>query len=313
MTAAKYFVAFLLAASTACAAHGALHRKAVELNLAGIAHLKEGDFKAARAAFILALEYNEDFSEAYNNLGVVSLREGDLEAAADFFSQAIELNPDFAEAWNNIGVVAMRTGEAGEARTCFETALQSNPGHVEARLNLAKILLEGGDADGCEMEVLKVLEQQPGRLEARLLLAAVRMEQDDFVRAQDVLEDALEDSPGSAEGWLLLAVLHLGLDREEEAKAALAQADLLAPDETLWVRMGLAHASAGNHERAAVYFRKTLEENPLDPYASAGLVLQAAAVGLEGELAKSCAHYLSLGTDVSKEASLACKTVPPVE
>jgi Flp pilus assembly protein TadD len=289
-----------------CAAGGRLHKKALEHNLAGLERLREGDFMAARASFLLALEYNHDFSEAWNNLGVLALREGDHGSAMEFFSRAIKLNPDFGEAWNNVGILHMAAGELDEAGECFLTALKSNPGHVEARLNLVQVLVSGGDAESGELEIMKVLQQEPERPEALLLLAAIRIEKKDFVRAGVVLEQVLELHPQEAEAWLLLAVWHLKMDRPAAARKALARADLLAPAETLWVRLGLAHLAAGSVERAGLYFKKAQALSGHDPYAAAGLVLYHAETGEAGELDKACKRFLSLKPGVSQEADEIC-------
>jgi Flp pilus assembly protein TadD len=300
------FIGILAVLAAACAATGKLHKKALEHNLAGLERMREGDFLAARASFLLALEYNRDFSEAWNNLGVLALREGDPAAAMEFFSRAVKLNPDFGEAWNNVGIVHLRAGDMDEAEACFVTALKSNPGHVEARLNLAQVLLSKGEKESGELEVMKILQQQPERLEALLMLAALRIEQKDLVRAGAVLKKVLAFYPHEAEAWLLLALWHLKKDRPAEARKALARADLLAPAHTLWARLGLAHLAAGSVERAGLYFEKALTLNAADPHAAAGLVLYEAQAGKPQDLEKACKEFLSLKPGVSLEAAAIC-------
>ena len=302
-------IRLLLAAAilAGCAGRGDLHAKSLQHNMAGIEHIRSGNFKAAKAAFQLAIEYNADFSEAHNNLGIVAMRQGDVTAARQFFSQAVKLNADFAEAWNNLGVISMREADYEEARKSLLRALEANPGHVEARLNLAQALLAEDDLDACEMEVLKVLEESPERLEALLLLAAVRIELEDFARAGEIVKKARSQNPDSALAWFIQAKLHLKMGRSKEAVEALEQADMKAPAEDLWLRLGFAHAAAGGHERALFYFRKFTEKNPSNPYGAAGLVLALARKGGKDEVKEACETYRLLETDVSPEAAKICK------
>jgi len=158
-----------------------------------------------------------------------------------------------------------------------------------------------------ELEVMKVLQQEPERLEALLLLAALRIEQMDFVRGRAVLDRVLAIHPEEAEAWLLLATWHIKMDRPAEARKALARADLLAPKETLWVRLGLAHLAAGSVERAGLYINKALALNSDDPHAAAGLVLYQAEKGKPKDIEQACTRFLSLKPDVSHAAAEICK------
>ena len=79
----------LTCALWACTAGGGtLHQLSRKHNVDGVTLLASGRLQEARAAFHLALEYNPDFAEPWNNLGIAALREGDENAAFDFFAAA---------------------------------------------------------------------------------------------------------------------------------------------------------------------------------------------------------------------------------
>ena len=69
--------------------------------------------------------------------GSANLKLGRLGQAEDLLRQAIEVDDSFAPAWNNLGVVLMETGEFGEASRVFQTAFALDSGEsVEIRDNL---------------------------------------------------------------------------------------------------------------------------------------------------------------------------------
>src|SRR5688572_23007322 len=90
-----------------CASCGAapLHRLAIQHNAEGADDLARGRLEEAEARFRLATEYNDTFSEPWNNLGLVAMQREQLDDALRFFETAIDLREDFAEAWNNVGVL----------------------------------------------------------------------------------------------------------------------------------------------------------------------------------------------------------------
>ena len=63
-------------------------------DLAGAAHLKLGDFEAARAAFETSLRYNAHDSSAYANLGLIELAAKSGDRAVRNFAEALWLDPE---------------------------------------------------------------------------------------------------------------------------------------------------------------------------------------------------------------------------
>jgi len=287
----------LTCALWACTAGGGtLHQLARKHNVDGVTLLADGRLQEARAAFHLALEYNPDFAEPWNNLGIAALREGDEDAAFDFFTRALKFNPDFAEALNNLGVIHLRAGRLDAAVQAFEDALAVDPGYVAARLNLAIALHGLGDAEGAREQLLRVIQVEPESAGAHVALGLLLLEEGDLVRAEESADEAAALDPDAASPWLLLARIHLAADRGTAAVDALLEADLRAPGPALWLEMGLAHLAAGQPERARVYLSKLAGLEPGSCPALEGLALALEALGdVEGaEQARSgCADQLT--------------------
>src|SRR2546422_4870914 len=75
-------IAFIaLLASAACLPKSKIHQRAIDEVYKGYDYLKAEDLERADVACNHALEFNNDFPEAWNCLGVIELRRGNVEGA----------------------------------------------------------------------------------------------------------------------------------------------------------------------------------------------------------------------------------------
>jgi Flp pilus assembly protein TadD len=83
-------------------------------------------------------------AEVLSGMGSANLHLGRLGQAETLFRRALEQDETFPPAWNNLGVVLMETGRFGEASRVFQTAFALDNGNSEEilqnlRLALAKL------------------------------------------------------------------------------------------------------------------------------------------------------------------------------
>ena len=71
-------------------------------NLHGIVSIALNNWKNGKNSFLKAIEVNNTFPEAYNNLGLSEMNLGDLEKALENFLIAIKLKPNYDNCHNNI-------------------------------------------------------------------------------------------------------------------------------------------------------------------------------------------------------------------
>lgn len=292
----------LVATATGCLATTSLHERAVASNDAGIARLRANDLEGARAAFRLALEYNDRFSEPYNNLAIVALRRGELAEAERLVRQALRLNPDFAEAWNNLGYLRLRQGDAREAVEAFEESLRTDPGQIDARYNLVLALGLAGEDDAAWEQALRLDVASPEDPSVQALLAWIATLRESPEEASDWATRALAARPDQplaayALGWVLLRQ-----GRADEAEPFLrlgAQADLGG---FAWSLLGAALLQLDRWEEAREVFARALAEGPDLVPALFGAGLAAAWVGDYA----AAAEYLERGlaADVRAERGL---------
>ncbi len=194
----------------------AVHKKAKEHNLNAVRLINENSLEMAEKHLELALEYNKNYSEAYNNLGIIYLRQNRIDKAEKFFSLAIEYNSDFAEAHNNLGYIYLVRQDYKKAQQRFRSALNIDPAFTNARLNLARAYILTGENEKAESELqkLRILSDSE---EVFSLLVNVYIKLGRISDAFSVTEDMIASEKMSSKGLYLRGFLNLTLNRCDES------------------------------------------------------------------------------------------------
>jgi Flp pilus assembly protein TadD len=103
-----------------------------------------GEYELALKAYFRAAGQQGYTVDVLSAIGSANLRLGRLGQAERILRQAIDADETFAPAWNNLGVVLMEQGNFGEASRVFQTAFALDSGESadirnNLRLALAKI------------------------------------------------------------------------------------------------------------------------------------------------------------------------------
>ncbi len=102
-----------------------------------------GEYELAQRAYLRAAGEQGLTADVLSALGSVNLRMGRLGQAEDLLRRAIEEDETFAAAWNNLGVVLMEQGKVGEAARVFKAAFALDSGEsAEIRENLRAALAQ---------------------------------------------------------------------------------------------------------------------------------------------------------------------------
>lgn len=102
-----------------------------------------GEYELALKAYYRAAADQGLTADVLSAIGSANLRLGRLGQAETQLRRAIESDERFVPAWNNLGVVLMEQGKAGEARRVFQTAYALDSGRSDdirqnLRLAIAK-------------------------------------------------------------------------------------------------------------------------------------------------------------------------------
>jgi Flp pilus assembly protein TadD len=123
-------------------------------NYLGIAFYKTGNFRPALEAYNKALELDDDYALARNNIGDiylnVYLKRQDRTAynlAVRNFKKAIELDPKLASAYNGLGAAYKKANRIDDAIFIWEKSLELKPDYTFPLYNLGVAYLDKGDKD----------------------------------------------------------------------------------------------------------------------------------------------------------------------
>lgn len=106
--------------------------------------MEAGEYELALKAYYRAAAERGMTVDTLSAIGSANLRLGRLGQAERNLREAIELDETFVPAWNNLGVVLMETGNYGEAALVFRRAFALDSGETadirdNLRLALARI------------------------------------------------------------------------------------------------------------------------------------------------------------------------------
>lgn len=187
--------------------------------------------------------------------GWEQLEEDDHEGAVHSAESALKHRPDLVEAHTLLGAARWRGGDVEGAEGAFRAALELDEEDVPAILYLAELLLR---------EASKALGDDGDAEDA----AAVTGATEDVEEALELVERALdtaEEEGDAIDGMLLRAEALLVLEREPEAKDALAELpDGEYPDPDLHLRAGQLLLEVESLDAAEKQLRRALEENEDD-------------------------------------------------
>ncbi len=199
-------------------------------------HDQQQSLERSTELFTLALDRDPDFGLAHAGLGEAYWRlyqltkRRDLVAMAERECQrALVIDDNHAPAWVTLGLIDTGTGRENEALTAFRRAVALDPHNADARRGLGSALDRLGHS----------------------------------VEAEEAYRRAIALAPSDWRFRSQLAVFLVGKNRYEEAESELRHALMLAPKNArLWSHLGAALYFAGDKDKAAAAFERSIELHP---------------------------------------------------
>ena len=199
-------------------------------------------------------------------LAVAHHRQGDLDVAAGIYADILQADPRRSDALNFMGMLQFQLGDPERAHTLLRSASMVAPREAGIWNNLGNVLVELGrltEADKAFRRSLALVEGP----EALVNVARLQRRRKEWTRAESSCRRALALAPRYGEAWHYLSLALMGQLRTEEAFQAAVQAELLLPAQHgRRESYGRALSEAGEHERAAAFYRDWLAREPDNPY-----------------------------------------------
>lgn len=127
----------------------------------GNAHYALNEYDEAIAQFEIAVKLKEDYSKAWVNMGIVHDANRNRRAARDAYIRAIELNPEDVLAHCHLGFNYQSAGENEKAMGYYQKALSIDPNSAQAHYNLGLAFAEARIFKEALIEWNKVIELDP--------------------------------------------------------------------------------------------------------------------------------------------------------
>ena len=126
--------------------------------------MEVSEYELALKAYHRAIVEQGVNVDVLSAIGSANLQLGRLGQAESILRRAIELDETFPPAWNNLGVVLMEKGQYGEASRVFRIAFALDSGRsAEIRENLRLALAKVGDPDySAPTEEFRLVRRGPG-------------------------------------------------------------------------------------------------------------------------------------------------------
>lgn len=169
-----------------------------------------GDFEAAAAHFIQALELDDKDPHGFVQLGVVLFQLGKFDKSVIALRQALEMDPYRVDALNALGVVMFQLDWHAAAEAFFRRVLELDPQHPAAKKSLVEAIRkvrETGDTVHPDLEYLVKLTKptEPSLSLCMIVKNEERFLADCLASVQGVVDEIIIVDTGSTDGTLAIA------------------------------------------------------------------------------------------------------------
>lgn len=196
--------------------------KEVELRLNLVeSHINNSQYQLALQELLKVEPAASHLSRFHFDSGMIYLGLQELELSRDGFARAVEIDEDFGEAWNNLGKIEEALGRDKEAEAAYRTAfgILTYVTPEFSAYNLGVLLLRQGRVKEAEEFGRKALARNWLYIPAYRLLADAFVAQNRLEDAESVLKSGLEADMDSTSTILALAEHQMRMGKSADAAA----------------------------------------------------------------------------------------------
>ena len=197
--------------------------------------------KLARKYYELAIIYNPNDIDAYNNLALVCQQVKDLQCISNSYENLFKLKPNSWEGHYNLGSFYDDRGEYELAEQQYRLAIKLNSNSaVDAMTNLSRLLNKKGkyaEANALSLQALAKTKNSLAQAAAYKNIGWSRFKQKRYLEAEDYLHKATNLDAQRVDAYCLLAQVQEALGEISEARISwevclIAQSSL--PEVQVW-------------------------------------------------------------------------------
>lgn len=250
--------------------------------------------EALRLLQDLAAEYPE-LAPVQQRLGEALTEAGELADAAAAYRRVIDLLPGSPEGYRGVGEVKLLQRDYAAARELLERAVDLDPRYRGSRYALGLAYRGLGLPEEAQRELALGVDALPRyltdplasqireyevNLPARRNTAAALLHGGRPGQAASLLEQVLSEQPGNATDLNNLAIAYMRIERFDEARLRLVEAQRIAPEKfSTWLNLSTLAIRTGDPGAAVVFAEGAIERAPTMPQTHVALAIAEAELG----------------------------------
>ncbi len=192
-----------------------------------------------------------------NSAGDAAMKRGEFQTAIDLLKRAVEAEPKHKWAWNNLGNAYLASHKTDEAIVAFKKQIEINAYDEYAYNNLGRAYWTKRSYSDAAAAFQKQLEINPLDKFAHANLGRMYAEEHKYDQALPELQKAESISPDDAFLKIILGDAYLNLGKDDEASAAFKRAADLQPVPPVWNNIAYQLALKGVHLDEAEHYAQS--------------------------------------------------------
>ena len=240
----------------------------------GDAYRRRGNADRAEENYLLALNNQNDDTDAVLGLAQVAQLRGDSKTASAYLTRSKGLLAKSPDTLYRFALVALKAGADEEANTALKQALKIKPDEPAYLILLGATWLQKPDIFEAEQAFRRALQFQPDSAQGQMYLGYCLLKQKKYSEAREWLEKSIQKDTGTPETYYYLGLI--AQEQNDDAKAIALHTkaiELLPSYAQAHVALGATYLKLKNYPNAKQELEVAVKLNPDDQEAHYNLAL----------------------------------------
>ena len=238
-----------------------------ELMSDGMKLMGENNPSGALVYFKNALEKDQNFFEARNQLAKAYLAAGKFEQSSQEYQKLVLMNPSLSSLHLELAKAYLYSGKAANALSEINGYLGSQSPSAEALEIQGYAYSANGNHAAAEDSLLKALRMEPARNSARLGLAGVYTARGGNTEAQALINEVINSDAKNIKAYYMLASLQTSMKQRDQALLTYQKLVRINPEDIRPIyQIGLLYVDGKDFDRAGRQAEEIISKMPKGPY-----------------------------------------------
>lgn len=235
------------------------------LNNWGIAKEKMGDLSQAEMMYAKAIQADENYIHAYNNLASLYLNKKSFNKSREVLNVLNEKFPNYALGYVSLGNLEKKEGQIQKALNAYQKAMELNPKILDSFLNSCVTLIEMGKLNEAQNICNIALEHHPFNQDVLLKLGVIFKKKLDYKNALKVFSEISERNPKCCVAYEQMSTCFYHLNQYQMSVDTILRLMENNPEyqnAEIYVQMADSYSKMKNINLAEKCYQKAFDINP---------------------------------------------------